>query len=179
MTTFLRRKATAAALGVLTLTLAGGGIAAAAQPAAKAPVEVAQPGARQPGVQPPVTAAQARADRAAMKATLAPPAPGTIAWAVVRSDGVLLQHSGNVTGSFRFHCCNAGEYRGQYQVTLDYDVHLKAHSATIGTNDQLNVPPGGEISVAPRTLTSNAVFVQTRSSSGAFADRPFHIVIAN
>ncbi|WP_200211719.1 hypothetical protein [Micromonospora coerulea] len=179
MATFLRRRAAAVALGVLTLTLAGGGIAAAAQPAAKAPAAVAQPGARQPGTQPPVTAAQARAAKAAMRATLAPPAPGTVAWAGVRSDGVLLQHSGNVTGSFRFPCCAPGEYRGQYQVTLDYDVHLKAFSATIGTNDPLNVPPGGEISVAPRTLTPNAVFVQTRNSSGTPSDRPFHLLIAN
>ncbi|GAA4575681.1 hypothetical protein GCM10023176_45450 [Micromonospora coerulea] len=52
MATFLRRRAAAVALGVLTLTLAGGGIAAAAQPAAKAPAAVAQPGSRQPGTQP-------------------------------------------------------------------------------------------------------------------------------
>ena len=78
MATFLRRKAAAVALGVLTLTLAGGGIAVAAQPAAKAPVEVARSGARQPGSggQPPVTAAEASRARAAMSATLAPPAPG-------------------------------------------------------------------------------------------------------
>jgi hypothetical protein len=176
---FFRSKAAVVALGVLTLTLAGGGIAAAAHPAAKAPAEVAQPGARQPGQQPPVTAAEARAARSALRATLAPPAAGTVAWAVVSSNGTLLQHSANVTGAFKFHCCNAGEYAGQYQVTLDYDVRLKAYHATIGTNDPANVPPGGEVSVAPRTLIPNAIFVQTRSSSGGFADKPFHIVIAN
>ncbi|GAA4575678.1 hypothetical protein GCM10023176_45440 [Micromonospora coerulea] len=64
-------------------------------------------------------------------------------------------------------------------MTLDYDVHLKAFSATIGTNDPLNVPPGGEISVAPRTLTPNAVFVQTRNSSGTPSDRPFQLLVAN
>ena len=49
MTTFFRRKAAAVTLGVLALTLAGGGIAVA-QPATKAPAEVAQPGAQQAGV---------------------------------------------------------------------------------------------------------------------------------
>jgi hypothetical protein len=175
MATFLRRKAAVVALGVLTLTLAGGGIAAAAQPAAKAPVEVAQLDARQPGHQPPVTVAEARAAQAAVRAALAPPAPGTVAWAVVSANGTLLQHSGNVVSATRFTCCGAG----QYQVTLDYDVHLKSFQATIGTNDPNNIPPGGEVSVAPRHLTPNAVYIQTRNSSGGFADRPFHLLIAN
>ncbi len=174
MATFLRRKATVLALGVLTLTLAGGGIAAAAQPVAKAPV-----GAAQPGHQPPVTAAQSQAAKAAIRVAAAPPAAGTVAWAVVSENGTLLQHSANVTGAFRFPCCGGGVSAGQYQVTLDYDVRLKAYHATIGTNDPNNVPPGGEVSVAPRTLIPNAVFVQTRNSAGGFADRPFHIVIVN
>ncbi|MFU8850352.1 hypothetical protein ACNAW0_05130 [Micromonospora sp. SL1-18] len=179
MATFVRRKATAVALGVLTLTLAGGGIAAAAQPPAKAPIEAAQPAARQPGHQPPVTAAESRKAKAEMLATLAAPAPGTVAWAVVSSNGTLLQHSANVTGAFRFASNLPGQFAGQYQVTLNYAANLKAYNATIGTNDQNNVPPGGEIFVAPRYLISSAVFVQTRNSSGGFADRPFHIIIAN
>jgi hypothetical protein len=68
---------------------------------------------------------------------------------------------------------------GEYQVLFNYNVSLKAFHATIGTTDPYNVPPGGEISVAPRLQTPNAVFVQTRSSSGNAADRPFHLVIAN
>ncbi|MFE9202174.1 hypothetical protein [Micromonospora sp. NPDC007230] len=179
MAIFLRRKAAVVALGVLTLTLAGGGIAAAAHPAAKAPAEVAQPGARQPGQQPPVTAAEARAAKSALRATLAPPAVGTVAWAVVSSNGTLLQHSANVTAVTKFASNLPGQFAGQFQVTLDYDVRLKAYHATIGTNDPANVPPGGEISAAPRTLIPNAVFVQTRSSSGGYADKPFHIIIAN
>ncbi|MCW3818434.1 hypothetical protein ONA91_28730 [Micromonospora sp. DR5-3] len=176
---FFRRKAAVVALGVLALTLAGGGIAAAAHPAAKAPAEAAQPGARQPGQQPPVTAAETRAAKAALRATLAPPAAGTVAWAVVGSNGALLQHSGNVIAATKFASNLPGQYAGQYQVTLDYDVRLKAYHASIGTDDPANVPPGGEVSVAPRTLIPNAIFVQTRSSFGGFADKPFHIVIAN
>ncbi|MEU9823890.1 hypothetical protein [Micromonospora chersina] len=177
MATFLKRKATVVALAALSLTLAGGGIAAAANPAAKA--EAGQPSARQPGHQPPVTATESRAAKAALNATLAAPAPGLVAWAVVSANGTLLQHSANVVSAKKFSPSVPGQFAGQYQVTLDYDVRLKSLHATIGTNDAANVPPGGEVSVAPRYLTPNAVFIQTRSSSGGYADRPFHLVIAN
>ncbi|MFI7302252.1 hypothetical protein ACIBM8_03490 [Micromonospora aurantiaca] len=173
MATFLKRKATVVALAALSLSLAGGGIAAAAQSEAKP-----QPGARHSTAQPPVTAAERQAARTAMRATLAPPAAGQVAWAVVAANGTLLQHSGNVVSSFRF-TPGIGVSPGQYQVLFDYNVSAKAYVATIGTNDSANVPPAGEVSVAPRTLTPNAVFVQTRSSSGSASDRPFHLVIAN
>ncbi|MBO4161611.1 MULTISPECIES: hypothetical protein [Micromonospora] len=173
MATFFRRKAAAVTLGVLALTLAGGGIAAA-QPTTKAPAEVAQPGARLAGAtgQPPVTAAEAKQARAALKVSLAPPAAGSVAWAVVASDGTLLQHSANVVSSTKYGT-------GQYQVLLDYSVVGKAFQATIGTNDQFNVPPAGEISVAPRNQTPNGVFIQTYSSGGSVSSKPFHLFVAN
>jgi hypothetical protein len=179
MATFFKRKATVVALAALSLTLAGGGIAAAAHPAAKAPAEVGQAGARQPGHQPPVTAAETRAAKSALKATLAAPAPGLVAWAVISANGTLLQHSPNVVSAKRFSPSAQGQYAGQYQVTLDYAVNHKGLQATIGTNDAANVPPAGEVSVAPRYLIPNAVFVQTRNSTGGYADRPFHLLIAN
>ncbi|MEV4842663.1 hypothetical protein AB0K20_05525 [Micromonospora matsumotoense] len=173
MTTFFRRKAAAVTLGVLALTLAGGGIAVA-QPATKAPAEVAQPGAQQAGVagQPSVTAAEAQQARAALKVSLAPPAAGSVAWAVVTSGGTLLQHSANVVSATKYGT-------GQYQVLLDYSVVGKAFQATIGTNDQFNVPPAGEISVAPRNQTANGVFIQTYSSGGSVSNKPFHLFVAN
>ncbi|MFJ6195600.1 hypothetical protein [Micromonospora sp. NPDC092111] len=173
MATFFRRKAAAVTLGVLALTLAGGGIAAA-QPATKAPAEVAQPGAQQSGgqSQPGVSPAAAREAKAAMGATLAVPAPGTVEWAVVASNGTLLQHSANVVSTTKYG-------PGQYQVLLNYNVSLKAHSATIGTNDQFNVPPSGLVSVAPRNQTVNGVFIQTWTPGNVPADRPFHLHIAN
>ncbi|MBQ1046004.1 hypothetical protein KBX35_22620 [Micromonospora sp. C32] len=173
MATFFKRKATVVALAALSLTLAGGGIAAAAQSEARP-----QPGARHSTAQPPVTAAERQAARAAMRATLAPPAPGQVAWAVVSANGTLLQHSGNVVSSLRF-VPGPGVSAGQYQVLFDYNVSQKSYHVSIGTNDTANVPPGGEVSAAPRTLTPNAVFVQTRNSAGGFADRPFHILVAN
>ncbi|MGC4896410.1 hypothetical protein [Micromonospora sp. DT31] len=172
MATFFKRKATVVALAALSLTLAGGGIAAA-QPEAKP-----QPAPRASSAQPPVSAVERQAARSAMRATLAPPAAGQVAWAVVAANGTLLQHSGNVVSAFRF-TPGPGVSAGQYQVLLDYNVSGKAYVATIGTNDTANVPPGGEISVAPRTLTPNAIFVQTRSSGGSATDRPFHIVVTS
>ncbi|MGC4898070.1 hypothetical protein ACLQ2Y_01955 [Micromonospora echinospora] len=173
MATFFKRKATVVALAALSLTLAGGGIAAAAQSEARP-----QPGARHTIAQPPVTAAERQAARAAMRATLAPPAPGQVAWAVVSANGTLLQHSGNVVSSLRF-APGPGVSAGQYQVLFDYDVSRKSYQVSIGTNNTADIPPGGEVSAAPRTLTPNAVFVQTRNSAGGFADRPFHILVAN
>ncbi|MEE3920000.1 hypothetical protein V2I01_22200 [Micromonospora sp. BRA006-A] len=138
----MKRKATVVALAALSLSLAGGGIAAAAQSEAKP-----QPGARHSTAQPPVTAAERQAARTAMRATLAPPAAGQVAWAVVAANGTLLQHSGNVVS--RSGSPRVGVSPGQYQVLLDYNVSAKAYVATIGTNDPANVPPAGEVSVAP------------------------------
>ncbi|MCX4386185.1 hypothetical protein OG777_04495 [Micromonospora peucetia] len=174
MTTLFRRKAVAVAFAALALTLAGGGIAVA-QPAAQTPAEVAQP-ARQPGSgsQPAVTPAEAAKAKAALAqgpSALAT-TPGTVASAVVTSGGILLRGSPEVVSATRYG-------PGQYQVLFNYNVSLKAIHATIGTIDPFNVPPGGEISVAPRLQTPNAVFVQTRNSSGGPSDRPFHLVVAN
>ncbi|PTA46697.1 hypothetical protein [Micromonospora sp. RP3T] len=173
MATFFKRKATVVALAALALTVAGGGIAVAAQPESKA----GQP-TRSAGQQPEVSPAERQAARSAMRATLAPPAPGQVAWAVVSSTGVLLQHSGNVVSAFRFPP-GPGVTPGQFQVLLDYDVSQKAYVATVGTNDSANVPPAGEVSVAPRLLTPNAVFVQTRNSAGIVSPRPFHLVVTS
>ncbi|MCZ7439297.1 hypothetical protein O7598_23025 [Micromonospora sp. WMMC241] len=172
MATFFKRKATVVALAALSLTVAGGGIAVAAQPEAK-------PGPQaRAGGQPAVGATEQRAARSAMRATLAPPAAGQVAWAVVSSTGTLLQHSGNVVSAFRF-APGYHVWPGQYQVLLDYDVSQKAYVATVGTNDSVNVPPGGEVSVAPRLETPNAVFVQTRTSGGSPSPRPFHLVVTS
>jgi hypothetical protein len=173
MATFLRRKAAAVTLGVLTLTLAGGGIAAA-QPTTKAPAEVAQPGARSSGAtQPSVSAADAKQARAALSDVgVQATAPGTVAWAVVSSNGTLLRGSPEAVSATRYG-------PGEYQVLFNYDVSRKSYQATIGTTDQFNVPPAGEISVAPRLWTINGVFVQTRNSAGTPADRPFHLLVAN
>ncbi|SCE66153.1 hypothetical protein [Micromonospora mirobrigensis] len=175
MTTFSRRKVTALAVGVLALTLAGGGIAVA-QPGTRAPQGSVQPAVRQPGNsgQPAVSAADARAAKAAMsqRIGITSTGPGTVAWAVVSDAGVLLRGSPDVVSAKRYGT-------GQYQVLFNYNVSGKSYGATVGTTDALNVPPGGEASVAPRRGTPNGVFVQTRTSTGGVGNRPFHLVVHN
>ncbi|WP_328850416.1 hypothetical protein OG994_18180 [Micromonospora globbae] len=164
MSTPFRRKAAAVAFAVLGLTLAGGGVAIA-QPSAKAP-DVAQPAARATNSQPPVTAESARSARAALKAdatTLATTNAGT----VVNANGTKARGTGTVI-----------KYGpGQYEIQYSYTVTAAVFVATIGRPDSCCVPPAGEISVAPRLSTPNAVFVQTRNSAGTPVDLPFHLVV--
>ncbi|MGN9808393.1 hypothetical protein ACTMSW_03410 [Micromonospora sp. BQ11] len=179
MVNILRRKAAVVTLAVAALSLAGGGVAIA-QPAAKAPAEVAQAPVRQPGSngQPPATGESARkAKAAAQRVTTLATAPGTVSFAVVNANGTLARSSGGVV-SFKFSTVTYGP--GQYQVSFPYNVSAKAFVATIGDAGPGFVPPGGEVSVAPRTLPlTNSVFVQTRNSAGVPTDLPFHLVVAN
>ncbi len=136
----------------------------------------AQPGARQPGgnSQPPLTRADVRQLKALQSQDIGTQAStaGTVAWAVVTSGGTLLGGSPEAAGATRYG-------PGQYQVLFTYEVNAKAFVATIGTRNPDDIPPAGEISVAPRYNNTKAVFVQTRNSSGTPADRPFHLVVAN
>ncbi|MFC0005799.1 hypothetical protein [Micromonospora siamensis] len=170
MATFLSRNAPAAAVAALTLTLAGGGIAAARGPADRPADRV-----HRVVVQPPVSAEDVRTAKAALASaemsTMAT-SPGTVAWAVVSANGTLLRGSPEVFSAKRYST-------GQYQIIFRYTVSGKGYGATVGTTDQYNVPPPGEAAVAPRNGTVNAVFVATYSSSGALADKPFHLVVFN
>ncbi|MFC4021378.1 hypothetical protein ACFOW4_26040 [Micromonospora sp. GCM10011542] len=165
MTTSFRRKAAAATFAALALTLAGGGIAVA-QPSAKAPQETVQPAARRTDSQPPVTAESARKARAALKANATTLAAST-AITVVNANGTRSRGVGTVI-----------KYGvGQYEVQYAYNVTGGVYVATIGRADACCIPAPGEISVARRLSTPNAVFVQTRNSAGAPADLGFHLVV--
>ncbi|MET8230458.1 hypothetical protein ABZS77_07245 [Micromonospora sp. NPDC005298] len=164
MSTFFRRKATAVTFAVLALTLAGGGIAAA-QPSAKAPQEAVQPAARGTNSQPPVTAESARSAKAALKANSTLVATATTV--VVNSNGTKARGTGTVI-----------KYGvGQYEVQFGFTVTTGVYVATVGRADACCIPPGGEVSVAPRLSTPNAVFVQTRNSAGTPTDLGFHLVV--
>ncbi|MCO1599343.1 hypothetical protein M8C17_29725 [Micromonospora sp. RHAY321] len=163
MKTSFRRKAAAVAFAVLALSLAGGGIAVA-QPSAKAP-DAAQPAARGTNAQPPVTAESARKAKAALQANSTLLASTNII--VVNANGTRARGVGTVI-----------KYGpGQYEVQVGYTVTSGVFVATIGRGDACCVPSGGEISVAPRLSTPNAVFVQTRNSAGTPTDLGFHLVI--
>jgi hypothetical protein len=166
MATILRRKAAAVTFGVLALTLAGGGIAIA-QPATRAPVEVAQPGAAARGTQPGPSAESARLSRATMKKATATALVATTAITVVNGNGTKARGVGTVI-----------KYGvGQYEVQFGYNVSAGVFVATIGRPDSCCIPPGGEVVVAPRLLTPNGVFIQTRNSAGVPADLGFHLVV--
>ncbi|CCH16482.1 hypothetical protein [Micromonospora lupini] len=165
MSTSFRRKATAVTFAVLALTLAGGGIAIA-QPSAKAPQAANQPTARGTDTQPPVTAESARMAKAALKSGAATTLVATTAFTVVNSNGTKARGTGTVL-----------KYGpGEYEVQFGYTVSAGAFLATISRSDSCCIPPAGEISVAPRLSTPNAVFIQTRNSAGTPVDRGFTLL---
>ncbi|WFF03315.1 hypothetical protein [Micromonospora sp. WMMD964] len=165
MSSFFRRKAAAVTFAVLALSLAGGGIAVA-QPSAKAPQEAVQPAARGTNAQPPVTAEAARTAKAALKAGAATTLVATNVFTVVNSNGTKARGTGTVI-----------KYGpGQYEVQFGYVVSAGAFLATISRSDACCIPPAGEVSVAPRLSTPNAVFVQTRNSAGTPADLGFTLL---
>ncbi|MEU1399284.1 hypothetical protein ABZ403_24880 [Micromonospora zamorensis] len=165
MSTSFRRKAAAVTFAVLALSLAGGGIAIA-QPSAKAPQEAVQPAARGTNSQPPVTAESARTAKAALKSGAATTLVATNVYTVVNANGTRARGTGTVI-----------KYGpGQYEVQFGYTVSAGAFLATISRSDACCIPPGGEVSVAPRLSTPNAVFVQTRNSAGTPADLGFTLL---
>ncbi|MGC5306872.1 hypothetical protein [Micromonospora zamorensis] len=165
MSTSFRRKAAAVTFAVLALSLAGGGIAVA-QPSAKAPQEAVQPAARGTNSQPPVTAESARMAKAALKSGAATTLVATNVFTVVNANGTKARGTGTVL-----------KYGvGQYEVQFGYTVSAGAFLATISRSDACCIPPGGEVSVAPRLSTPNAVFVQTRNSAGTPADLGFTLL---
>ncbi|SCL34104.1 hypothetical protein GA0074692_3745 [Micromonospora pallida] len=158
------RKAVAVAFAVLGLTLAGGGIAVA-QPTEN---NSTQPVAQR-NQQPPLTPESARKAREGLKGDVGTLAT-TVSFAVVQSNGVLARGQ-DVVSVTRYGT-------GQYEVIFNRVVSRGAYVATIGDPTDCCVPSGGEIAVAPRLSTPNGVFVQTRSSNGTAADRPFHLHVA-
>ncbi|WP_410813124.1 hypothetical protein [Micromonospora sp. 067-2] len=165
MSSFFRRKAAAVTFAALALSLAGGGIALA-QPAAKAPQDAVQPAARATNSQPPVTAESARKAKAALKAGAATTLVATEAFTVVNANGTKARGTGTVI-----------KYGvGQYEVQFSYTVSTGAYLATISRSESQFIPPPGEVSVAPRLNTPNAVFIQTRNSAGTPADLGFTLL---
>ncbi|MFI0791283.1 hypothetical protein ACH4OY_01070 [Micromonospora rubida] len=173
MARLISGRAVAVTFGVLALTLAGGGIAAAAQTTtAKPAAQTGQPGTRPaaPAGQPTVTPAEAAQARAALREGVSPSfVAGSTSFAVVSSAGVLLRGRDSVS---------ATRYGpGQYQVIFNHTLVRGGHVANIGDAVDCCIPPAGEVSVAPRLGTPNGVFVQTFNSAGAPSDRPFHLAV--
>lgn len=66
---------------------------------------------------------------------------------------------------------------GTYEVRFQQNVADCAFLGTVGLPGSLGVSPSGEITVVGRAGVPSGVFVRTSSSSGAVADRSFHLAV--
>jgi hypothetical protein len=89
-------------------------------------------------------------------------------WAVVGSDGTLTRKNGAASSS-RLAA-------GEFEVVFGGDVRNCAYNATIASGDATEAP-AGEVGASQRAGNNNAVHVVTRDSTGAKADRPFHLTV--
>ena len=90
-------------------------------------------------------------------------------WAVVNKDGTLVRGAG-VASLARLGT-------GAYEVIFNKNVSQCVYVAAIGLAVTGIVPPAGEIGVAARGNNQNGVYIRTRNSDGASADRPFHLFV--
>jgi ABC-type antimicrobial peptide transport system permease subunit len=97
-------------------------------------------------------------------------APAKDFWAVVNSDGTLARDRGAVS-SQRFT-------NGEYEVIFSRNVRNCAYVATIGLSGSFGISPPGEITVVGRFGNRRGVYVTTHDSTGAFADRSFHLQVS-
>ena len=105
-------------------------------------------------------------DKSIVSADLAPKAHA--AWAHINADGTLARSSGGVTSA------SLG-VDGQYSINFGRDVSKCAYVATI---DYSTGGYEGEISVAPREGSVNAVFAQTYIfDPGMDANMPFYLAV--
>jgi hypothetical protein len=105
-------------------------------------------------------------DKSIVSADLAPKARA--AWAHINADGTLARSSGGVTSA------SLG-VDGQYSINFGRDVSKCAYVATI---DYSTGGYEGEISVAPREGSVNAVFAQTYIFDlGMDANMPFYLAV--
>lgn len=88
-------------------------------------------------------------------------------WAVVDIAGALSRSKGVASAQ------KLGT--GDYLVTFNQDVTACSYQASLGGPTTLNTP--GEISPAQRTGVAAAVQVETYTSAGAPADRPFYLAV--
>ncbi len=97
-----------------------------------------------------------------------PPTAQTF-FAVVNADGSLAR------GFQAAFSQNLGT--GFYEVIFNFDVTGSAYVASIGSSASFGIEPTGEITVVGRVGTPNGVFVTTSDSTGAFANRGFHLAV--
>ena len=121
--------------------------------------------------QPPLSEEVQRAARAAIIPAAAARATGTLFAVVNGFDGTLARGAGAVSAA------KIPGFTGAYEVLFNQDVDRGAFLATIGLSATSGQEVPGEIVVNLRVGTTNGVFVQTSDSSGADADRSFHLAV--
>jgi hypothetical protein len=170
MRRFFRRKAAAVTIGVLAITLTGGGLAAAAsaKDANRAAQVAAAPDDGSSG-QPPVSKEDKARAQVVPGTTAGQPPTAQAHFAVVGSNGTLVRGF-QVVSSTRLGL-------GWYQVVFNHDLTGSAFVATLGLTGSLYTSPPGEIAVVGRTGLPSGVFVQTFNSAGERADRSFHLAV--
>jgi hypothetical protein len=93
-------------------------------------------------------------------------------WAVVNSDGTLARDRGAVSAE------KNPDFLGAYEVIFFRNVRDCAYVATIGISGSSGTSAPGEITVAGRLENRRGVFVSTHDSTGAPADRGFHLQVS-
>src|SRR5437763_5973461 len=88
--------------------------------------------------------------------------------AVVNTNGTLARSQGTTSST------HLGT--GTYEIVFNQDVTQCTYVATLGNPGALT-PPAGEIGAASRAGIPDGVFVETRDSAGAAADRSFHLIV--
>lgn len=86
--------------------------------------------------------------------------------------GTLARGTGDVVSSTKID-----GFAGAYDVEFDDNVRGCLYVATIGNSTDLGTEPSGEITTNGRFNSVNGVFIQTGDSSGAVADRGFHLLV--
>jgi hypothetical protein len=110
------------------------------------------------------------ADAAAAADTTRFVRPAKDYYAVVDSDGTLARGRGAVDAQ------RVGQ--GGYEVIFFRGVRNCAYVATIGLSGSEGTSQPGEITVVGRIGNSRGVFLTTHDSTGAFADRGFHLQVS-
>jgi hypothetical protein len=96
-------------------------------------------------------------------------ARSTVLWAVVDFEGHLARDEG-ARDANRLST-------GRYEVLFNQNVRNCAYVASIGLSTSQGAATPGQISTAGRNGARNGVFVSTQDSSGALANRSFHLAV--
>jgi hypothetical protein len=90
-------------------------------------------------------------------------------WAVIERNGSIVRGRNVVSAQ------KVANHVGWYEVIFTADVSKGVYQATIG-RPGIGTEPTGEICVAARFSNANGVWIDTHDSTGAYADRAFHVM---